>query len=174
LVLAARGVVDFHCALSPATLCVLGEQSPERKQLTFVSFDPVKGRGGELTKIETDPAGGYTFALSPDGSRLAVENMGDSYIRILPLDGGATRDVQARGWGALESLDWAADGRGFFASSASPQGATLLHIDLDGHAQVLWMQKGGGRTWGVASPDGKRLAILGPTVESNAWMIENF
>ena len=47
LVLAARGVVDFHCALSPATLCVLGEQSPERKQLTFVSFDPVKGRGGE-------------------------------------------------------------------------------------------------------------------------------
>ena len=176
LVMTVRGLQDCRCARSPATLCVLGEQSPDRKQLAFISFDPVQGRGRELTKIETDPAGLYSFDLSPDGSRLAVEkfNEVEGHIRILPLDGGAARDVKAKGWGALNSLDWAADGKGFFCSSQSSQGVTLLHIDLVGSAQALWTQKGSFQTWGVPSPDGKHLAIPGATIEANVWMIENF
>ena len=125
-------------------------------------------------KIKTDPTDVYVFDLSPDASRLAVEKAGEAHIRILPLDGGAPRDVTAKGWATLNSLDWATDGKGFFASSQSPQGVTLLHIDLEGSAQVLWTQKGGFQTWGIPSPDGKSLAILGATTESNVWMIENF
>jgi Tol biopolymer transport system component len=176
LVLTSRGLMDWHCARSPATLCVLGEQSPDRKQLTFVSFDPVQGRGRELTKIETDPADVYNFDLSPDASRLAVEKTfeREGRIRILSLSGGAVPDVILKGWGGLNSLDWAADGKGFFASSRSGRVATLLHIDLDGHVQTLWTQKGGYQAWGLPSPDGKRLAILGTSIESNVWMIENF
>ena len=176
LVLTARGLTDFRCGRSPATLCVLSEQSPDQKQLTFFSFDPVLGTGRALTKIETDPMGTYSFDLSPDGLRLAVEkaNGPTGHIRILPLDGSAARDVQAKGGGALNSLNWAADGKSFFASSQSPQGAKLFHIDLEGNAQVLWEQKSGFKAWGVPSPDGKSLAILGQTFESNVWMIENF
>jgi hypothetical protein len=52
--------------------------------------------------------------------------------------------------------------------------ATLLYIDLNGHAAAVWEQKGSLETWGVASPDGHHIAILGSTVDSNVWMIENF
>ena len=176
VVLTSRGLSDWHCARSPATLCILDERSPDGKQRTFVSFDPLQGRGRELTKIETDPAGIYNFDVSPDASRLAVEQEfeGEGHIRILSLTGSAVRDVKAKGWGALNSLDWAADGKGFFASSQSGQAATLLHIDLDGNVQVLWTQKGGRQAWGVPSPDGKHVAILGSSIESNVWMIEKF
>ena len=174
LVLTSRGLMDWRCALSPATLCVLTEGSPDQRQLTFIAFDPIEGRGRELMKIETDPAGIYSFGLSPDASRLAVEKINEGRIRILSLDGSAPRDVKVKGWASLNSLDWATDGKGFFASSQSPQGATLLHIDLEGNAQALWTQKGSFQTWGVPSPDGKSLAILGATIESNVWMIENF
>jgi hypothetical protein len=148
LVLTSRGLTDWRCALSPATLCVLTERSSDQRQLTFIAFDPIQGRGRELMKIETDPTGIYSFDLSPDASRLAVEKTGEDHIRILPLDGGAPRDVNAKGWATLNSLDWATDGKGFFASSQSPQGVTLLHIDLEGNAQTLWTQKGSSQTWG--------------------------
>jgi hypothetical protein len=57
-----------------------------------------------------------------------------------------------------------------------PHGArvTLLYIDLNGHASAVWEQKGGVQTWGVPSPDARHLAILGYTVDSNVWMLENF
>jgi eukaryotic-like serine/threonine-protein kinase len=174
LVLTAPGISDWRCARSPATLCVLGEQSPDQKHLTFTAFDPVKGMGRELTKIETDTTGLYSWDVSPDGSHLAVLKLHEGHIRVLPLTGGLPGDVKVKGWGALNSLDWAADGKGFFCSSQSLLGATLLHIDLNGNAQVLWVQKGIYQTWGVPSPDGKNLAILGPTINSNVWMIENF
>ena len=174
LVLTSRGLTDWRCALSPATLCVLAERSPDQRQLNFIAFDPIQGRGRELMKIETDPTGVYSFDLSPDASRLAVEKTAEGHIRILPLDGGAPREVNAKGWATLNSLDWATDGKGFFASSQSPQGVTLLHIDLEGNAQTLWTQKGSSQTWGIPSPDGKSLAILRATIESNVWMIENF
>jgi len=176
LVLTSSGLIDWHCARSPATLCVLGEQGPDRKHFAFVSFDPVRGRGRELARIETDPTAQYNFDLSPDASHLAISKSYEleGRIRILSLSGGSERVVNVKGWGAFNSLDWAADGKAFFASSASARAATVVHIDLDGNVQVLWTQKGGYRAWAVPSPDGKHLAILGTTVESNVWMIENF
>jgi Tol biopolymer transport system component/tRNA A-37 threonylcarbamoyl transferase component Bud32 len=173
-VLTGRGFGDFRCARSPATLCVVGERHTDGSEITFVSFDPLKGKGHEITKIETDPAGDYGFDLSPDGSRLAVHNREQNHIRILFVDGRPTRDVQVKGWAALGTLDWSADGKGFFCSILLPQGATLFHIDLDGHAQALWTQKAPGGTWGVPSPNGKSLAIPGFIFSRNAWMIENF
>jgi Tol biopolymer transport system component len=118
----------------------------------------------------------YNFDISPEGTRLAIEKTleREGHVRILSLRGGAVRDVTVKGWGALDSLDWAADGKGIFASSKSARVATLLHLDLDGNVQVLWTQKGGFQTWGVPSPDGRRLAILGSSIESNVWLIEKF
>jgi Tol biopolymer transport system component len=126
--------------------------------------------------IDIDPAGDYHWDLSPDGSHLAILNAADheADIRILPIAGGTGQDVKVKGWDALHSLDWAADGKGFFASTPSGRGAKLLHIDLQGRAQAIWTQTVGHQTWGAPSPDGKKLAILGLTIVSNVWMIENF
>jgi len=53
-------------------------------------------------------------------------------------------------------------------------GSTLLHVDLQGRAQVLWHQDYYPQTWGAPSPDGRHLAILGGTQDRNVWMLENF
>jgi hypothetical protein len=58
----------------------------------------------------------------------------------------------------LNLLDYAADGKGFFTSDYSTDlGARLLYVSLSGATSFL--------TWGVPSPDGKWLAMLGATRE---------
>jgi len=171
-----RTAQDFHCARSPSNLCLFEQPSVDHKRLAFIASDPVGGGQREVMTIHIDPAGVYGWDLSPDGLRVAIANFNDheAYIRVLPVAGGAAQDVKVKGWGALHSLDWAADGKGFFASALSGQGTTLLHIDLEGRAQAIWTQTARAQTWGIPSPDGKKLAILGATLQSNVWMIENF
>ena len=174
-VLTLHGWVDYRCARAPATLCLLGEQTEDQKQLLFIAFDPVKGRGREVARIATNPGSQYNWDLSPDGSQIAEAIPGENRIRLLPVRGGQPRDIVINGWSDFNAgPDWAPDGKGFYVSSSSPRGATLLHVDLKGNVNALWEQKGSWQTWGVPSPDGRHLAILGLTVDSNVWMTENF
>ena len=175
-VLTTHRLVDHRCARAPATLCLMGEQTEDLKQVVFTAFDPVKGRGREVTRITTDPRFQYNWDLSPDGSQIAIAfPAGENRIRLLPVAGGGSRDVVVNGWsGFNEGPDWTPDGKGFYVSSSSPRGVTLLHIDLTGKQSIVWDQKGGLQTWGVPSPDGRHLAIMGHTMDSNVWMIENF
>jgi Tol biopolymer transport system component len=174
-VLTAHNYRDHHCARAPATLCLVGEESDDKKQLAFIAFDPLQGRGREVARIAIDGLE-HNWALSPDGSRIAVAPSGGNRIRVMSLGGGPARDVVSREWSSFDKgPDWAADGKGFYLSSTSPTSTTLLYMDLEGHATALWEQKTGGRgTWGVPSPDGRQLAILGYTMDSNVWMLENF
>jgi hypothetical protein len=73
-VLTARNGEDNigRCSVAPATLCVLAEETPDNKQLIFTAFHPMKGRRAELLRVDTDPAAIYEWALSPDGTRIAV------------------------------------------------------------------------------------------------------
>ncbi|MGA7414122.1 MAG: hypothetical protein WBW33_26855, partial [Bryobacteraceae bacterium] len=177
LVLTSQGLTGHNCALAPSTLCVLQEFNPDETRMTFAAFDPVVGRGREITRIANDPNAPYAlWGVSSDGSRLAIAKFGESegHIRILPVGGGSNRDVKVRRWGHFTSLDWARDGKGFYVSSVSRIGATLLHIDLEGNVHVLWVTEGGERGWGVPSPDGKYLAVTHFVFDANVWMIENF
>ncbi len=71
-------------------------------------------------------------------------------------------------------MSWAADGRGLFVSNG-PQGrAVLLHVDLQGNAQVLWKYFGDDGGSATASPDGRHLAMLDSATEANIWMMEDF
>ena len=57
---------DVRCSWSPATLCVLGEESPDRKQYIFSAFDPMKGRGRELTRVSfKQPVKAITSGILP-------------------------------------------------------------------------------------------------------------
>jgi Tol biopolymer transport system component len=165
--------LDVHrCGQRPDSICTFSEMS--QNQYVIFVFDPVKGKGRELTRRAIDPSDAFVFDLSPDGSIIAFSKLGEARIWFIPISGGPERSVTVEGWNGLNSMDWAVDGKGVFVSGVTPRGATLLHVDLEGQAHILLEQPGSPRTWGVPSPDGRYLAILGGTLESNAWMIENF
>jgi serine/threonine protein kinase len=175
LVLTARLYNEPWCARSPSTLCAFAERTPDRKELVFTAFDPIRGKGHELARFATDPNGDYTnYSLSPDGARIGIIKAGGNHVYVLPLDGSAMRDLTVTGWSGLNSCDWSADSNGFFTNSISGLGSTLLFVDLNGKPYPLWQQKSGAETWGVPSPDGRHLAVLGHEFNGNMWMIENF
>lgn len=171
-------LVDSHrCARSPATLCTIAERSADRKRLIFTAFDPVKGRGGELAKLDVDANADYSWDLSPDGTRIALHSRSDRQrIHVFSLTAGRkSQEVVLRGWSLGEyGLDWTADGKGLYVSSPIPGGVALLDVNLQGDAHVIWKQVGGVATWGVPSPDGLHLAMPGDLQNSNIWMIQNF
>lgn len=169
---------NFFCGRAPASRCVISELSQDQKQLVITAFDPLKGRGKVLRTIKQDLSNGYGGgALSPDGSTVAISGIAEPeiHIRLLSLSGGSDRDITVKGWPNISGLDWSADGKGLYCGSVSPQGNTLLYVDLKGNARVLWQYTGGDSVvWGIPSPDGRYLAIMGAVINSNVWMIEGF
>jgi Tol biopolymer transport system component/DNA-binding winged helix-turn-helix (wHTH) protein len=173
-ILKTRGYSNHDCGRFPGTLCVLAELT--EREIVFWAFDPVQGERRELTRISVSPSKAYDMAVAPDGSHIAVTRYFDpeGRIRILSSTGEPERDVVVKGWGGFGGVNWQADGRGFFVSSQSPRVASLLHVSMDGRAQVLWEQEGSGALYGVSSPNGRYLAFAGSTSNSNVWLIENF
>jgi hypothetical protein len=183
LVLQMPKALNHDCARAPATLCVVLEESQDDKHMVISAFDPLKGRGKILRTIEKDAAAHYFgSALSPDGSTFAVAKSFEPEIRIrlLSLSGGSDREITVKGWSNLPwlALYWSPDQKGFYCSSLSPRANTLLYVDLNGNARVLWRFNGSvggpGSFFGIPSPDGRYLAIVGGTSNSNVWMLEGF
>lgn len=146
------------------------------KKLIFSAFDPLRGKAHEVLTLDAHPGVLYNWMPSPDGSRIVFSeyNPLEGRIRLLSLKGEPERDLVVKGWAGFNSVDWAADGKSLFVSSQSPTGSTLLRVDLEGRAMPLWDQRGSWRTWAIAAPNGRALAIQGMTSNSNVWMIENF
>jgi serine/threonine protein kinase/Tol biopolymer transport system component len=174
------GFSGVRCARAPASLCVVIGATQDEKGLALTAFDPVKGKGKLLRTIERDPSARYFgMDLSPDGSTFAISRSYEAeiHIRLLSLTGGPDREISVKGWPALtyRGLNWSPDGRALYCGSRSPQGETLLRVDLEGNAKVLWQGKrGAGELFGVPSPDGRYLAIQASLFGTNVWMLENF
>src|ERR1700693_3551171 len=141
LVMNVRGSTNFHCARAPASLCVVEEQTD--KQLVFTSFDPLKGRGGEVARIERNPTSAPPqWDLSPDGSRIAVGmyNANEGRIRIITVGDGLASDIVLTGLAGIEYVDGSPDGKALYVSSRSTAGTALLRVDLQGRAQRVWAE----------------------------------
>lgn len=169
----ARGYPDFRCPSVPApgSACVLAEAAPDR--ISFSAVDPAQGRKGELADIDADPIGSF-WDLSPDGRRVAVGTceVGDSHIRVLELATRKETQVTIKGWPCLTSVDWAADGKSFFASTWASKGGSLLRITFTGEAKLLYRAAGMSLERPIPSPDGRFLAYSEVTTIGNAWILE--
>jgi serine/threonine protein kinase/Tol biopolymer transport system component len=169
-----------RCSRSPATLCAVGEYSSDRKQLVFTAFDAIKGRGRELLRYDTDPAGRYSWDLSHDGTRIALLNPPEGRLHILRLDGRAPEQIAVKNLNLGDALGWSADDKGLFVDNTTVQGTALTYLDLNGNPHQIWEVRGSrfaranAAPWGVPSPDGHHLAINGYLQNSNVWMLENF
>ena len=167
---------DLNCSGKTANFCAYSAAHGDHRELVITAFDPTAGPGKELLRIPIEPAGSHVWALSPDGTVVAFSEWGldDNRVLLIPLAGGPTRKVELKGYFRLSSLEWATDSKSFFMGSDGTNGATLLHIDLNGGVQAIWQQSHRGPTGGSPSPDGLHIAIGGSTFNTNVWMVENF
>lgn len=164
----------WDCASAPSNLCAIAESTEDRKQAIITSFDPLKGRGSELTRITVEPNRDWALALSPDGKRFAVIQGPGNSLRILSLKGEVLQETKIPEWRPAGPLEWAADGKGLFVPSLTMGGASLLYVSLRGEVHVIRENRGGEYSPGLPSPDDRHIAMVVTATISNMWMMENF
>jgi Tol biopolymer transport system component len=152
----------------------------EANALTFHAFDPHDGKQKELARVTLQPFPSAVFNrwdVSPDGTQIVFFPGGDAHtLRILRLRDASMRDLTVNsGAHRLQTISWAASGRGFFSVGATADEYALLHIGLDGEVQFLWRRPNSQwLAFPVPSPDGRYLAFGVQEYQSNAWLLENF
>ena len=163
-----------RCAVPPSNLCAIAEQSADGKPLIFTAFDALSGRGAEIARFETEPGANYHWGLSPDGTRIGILKYWDNRMHILSLNGGAPQEVAVKHLTNLAGVFWAADGKGWFTIRHNEAGIVLLYVNLEGEPHALWELNGSRAGYGLPSPDGRHLAIVGTVRNDNVWLMENF
>jgi eukaryotic-like serine/threonine-protein kinase len=171
-----KGFNDLRCTSRMANLCVVGSTSGDQRELILTAFDPIAGKGKELLRIPIEPEGDYHWALSPDGAEVAYlkQHWASDQVHFIPLRGGETRTISLKGHFLLSSVDWAPDSRSLFIGSQRANGSDLLHVDLKGNVEPIWQAAQSDTIWGLPSPDGRHIAMLGSSSNANVWLIDNF
>jgi Tol biopolymer transport system component len=173
-VLAARLYNGLRCTVTSPGFCVIAEPSADSRELVFSAFDPVKGRGRELSRIPFDLSRHYRWALSPDGKYISAAHEHSSTVLVRRTDGHPAHDLTITGWPGLDNMDFSADSKGILMN-ASPNGIrALLYVDLAGHVRPLWQTELPRVGWAVPSRDGRHLAIEGETNSHNIWALKDF
>ena len=170
-VLTTAGHPDIRCPRLAGSSCVLSETEPGK--VIFSSLDTGNGKRTQLIAVEAGPSSFWD--LSPDGSRIALGEIGrNDRIRILPLAGGESRKIPVKDFRLVASVGWSADGASLFLTGTAPEGGSIIrHLFPDGRSQLLykadaWLERP------LASPDGRSLAFGQATSSNNVWTIENF
>jgi serine/threonine protein kinase len=167
-------ITNDQCSRAPANVCLMS--TAKAGQDIFFTFDSVNGNPHQVAKLD-QTATGWNWSLSPDGTWVALNTFSasDNRIRLISLSGQPGREITVQGWSSFTSLDWAADGKGFFVSTnRSGRLSTLLYVDLLGNAHSLWQVRNFQATWAIPSHNGRYVAIPAPTISSNVWMVEKF
>ena len=177
LLLESDGINNFQCARAPSRECVFSKFTKDA--LVFVRFDSATGAMKEFFQSGDQGWQDYNWTLSPDGKLLALckemRISRNAEIRVIPLEGGAERSIPVKEWAGISAIDWAADGKSFWASAVlRGEVRALVNIDLRGNVKPVLQDSKPYIGWGISSRDGKRLAIWQATGGSNVWMLDGF
>jgi Tol biopolymer transport system component len=175
-VLEAPGIFDVECARFPSRLCMYGQI--QAGQARFFTFDPMKGKGVELSgaKVKAD---GFNWSFSPDGKYFAWPSnrttLNEFGVRIFSVTGEWKRDIAVPGWVEIYGLDWAPDLMSLWACARDTRGkSALLNFGLDGKVRTMLSNSNLNLEWAIPSPDGRHLAIVEDSNTSNVWLLEKF
>jgi serine/threonine protein kinase len=172
--IAAGNLIDggVRCTILPASVCAIAERSADRRQLVFTSIDIDKGRGRELARFDAATHPEHRWALSPDGTRIAILDATQARIHIVSLTGMPSQDVAISGLNTPGYVSWTHDGEGLLVPRVDARAATLLSVDLLGNARVLWQLPGARDISAIPSRDGRHLAIWIRSRNANLWLAE--
>jgi serine/threonine protein kinase len=175
-----EGLSHFWCANKSGGFCVVGRPSADKSELVVSSFGPTSTEAKVLLRIPVEPgtdpwlALDYSWQLSPDGSWIGVLKRHGNQIRLVPVDGGPEKIITVAGHPEFQDLNWARDSQSLYMSAIGPRGATMLHVDLQGAAQPIWLQPEAILLSGFPSPDSRHFAMSSESYDANAWMFSNF
>jgi Tol biopolymer transport system component len=169
-ILASDDIAAFNCSRTAGGACVLIETPQNAKTCSLL--DPLKGRGPKILETTLEAVGP---SISPDGQHIAfvLPGIPRNRIRILDLHGAIETEIAASGAQRLVSLEWSADGTGFYCGDMQPDTERLLHVQRNGPSQVLWSQPFLVDLFGIPSPNGRHLATFKINESANVWMVEN-
>ncbi len=167
-----RGVVDeFRCASPGGKRCVARVVQTGQTHI-YYELDPIQGLGRELARTRGLKNIYGDWALSPDGTEIAIPNHDPrtAVIRILSLDkpGAPERQLSIAGLANFQGLNWTADGNGWFAAITTSLGPRLVHVDRTGKVTPLLDNA----SYTIPSPDGRRVAIMIRLITTNVWSVE--
>lgn len=171
-VVPSGAVEQFRCPLPGGKRCV-ARTTEGREWFDFWELDPYRGLGRKLarTKWELNLYGDW--ALSPDGSEIAIPShqLKKARIRLIALDaagGPAESEIPVDSQLSISGLNWTADGKGWFAPIETSAGSKLTYIDGKGRVTTLLDRA----RYAIPSPDGKHVALMIPAVTSNVWSVD--
>jgi len=117
------------------------------------------------------------FALSPDGSRIAVCTPDSNRIAVfqLPSDGRPISTLAPTTASFLSTVTWIPDGSGSLlavgSASDAPHGA-IFRVDADGRSEKLWHIDTGNIMNVTVSPDGRGVAFAVMPYDGNVWLLD--
>jgi DNA-binding winged helix-turn-helix (wHTH) protein/Tol biopolymer transport system component len=182
LVLRAPHIYNHQCAKLPSTLCIYSQIEPGLQR--FFTYDPEAGSGTEIAAatMNLQDAPGYNWSLSSDGKYLAsaawTGQNKQFALRIVDLATGTAKIIPVAGPSGEVGTDWAADNKSVWLGGylrRGPWGYTgVLNVGLNGTVTPVLDEPNLSIWAAIPSPDGRHLALVGHTEDSNAWLLENF
>lgn len=159
-------VQEANCQFR-AVRCVIREYS--QGQMIFHEMDPIKGKGRELLRIPSAAPDFGDWALSPDGRKVSLVDATriPAAIRVLDLDHPGHEDrIELEGPPPSGGLaTWSADGKGWFLAQEPDR---MMYFDSSGRGRFVHDVG----FWAVPSWDGKRLAYIDGTRESQIHLLQ--
>jgi DNA-binding winged helix-turn-helix (wHTH) protein/Tol biopolymer transport system component len=183
LALEEPGIGNYKCARLPSTVCIYSRIDNGLQR--FFTFDPARGKVSELlaAKRPSDDGPGSTWSLSPDGKYLASPKSADpnqeTGVRIMDITKGTQREISVPALGLMIGLNWAPDSRslwvgGYMGRSSGGTRSGLVKVDLTGRVRTVLEGSSMAIWYAIPSPDGRRLAVMAHTDDSNVSLLENF
>ncbi len=163
----AGEITEFHCPLVHGDCVAM--QRIEDGGANFFILDPQRGKGRLLLGASGKLRPILDWDVSPDGGSLVMDTASDVPLHVVSLDTGTISDVPFHSRRRTKAVNWTADGRGFFISSLTQSGDEVSFVDREGNATSLAATTVG--TWSVPSPDGKHVAFIDRSLDSNVWLL---
>jgi hypothetical protein len=171
---------EFRCSLpGHGTGCVL--RTTQGNEQRYFHLDPITGKGRELGRTEFAVMGLGRWDLSADGTGVMIpDSRRAGCFMEMHLDPDSSRRWkrvrQIKGIGLLHGITTVPSGNGWLVTSAAhsfqileapSRTEALYYVDLQLNPHLLYRSYVG--TYGVFSPDEKRMAFLGTDLTSNVW-----
>src|SRR5262245_10449300 len=117
------------------------------------------------------------LALAPDGGRLAfVSNEGTQaeVLRVMPVDGGAARELFRLAAGGSTGAEWTPDGRNLILTAAGEGTPEIWCVSLEGGQPLKMAIPADWQGSLRVHPDGRRIAFTAGNTRSEVWVMEKF